>query len=136
MKTWYDVSWYGTRGTSHIVETRGYVAPPLDGVFITAPYFHNGSVPTLEGVLDSSKRPTVWVSNQSDDDYDWDAMGWKNKPTDWRLFVFGLRSKFGIGIGRGIYDTRRPGNSNQGHTYGDELTDDERRALLEYLKTL
>ena len=135
VKTWYDVSWYGTRGTSHIVETNGYVAPPLDGVFITAPYFHNGSVPTLEAVLDSSKRPTVWTSNQSDDDYDWDAMGWKDKPGDWR-FILALRSKFGIGVGRGRYDTRRPGNSNQGHTYGDQLTDDERQALLEYLKTL
>lgn len=135
VKTWYDVSWYGNRGTSHIEKTHGYVAPPLDGIFITAPYFHNGSVPTLEAVLDSSKRPTIWTSNQSDDDYDWDAVGWKNKPRDWR-FTFSLRSKFGIGLGRGRYITTRPGNSNAGHTYGDQLTEAERRAVLEYLKTL
>jgi mono/diheme cytochrome c family protein len=38
----------------------GYVAPPLDGVWATAPYFHNGSVPTLWHVLHPAERPTVW----------------------------------------------------------------------------
>ncbi len=135
VKTWWDDSWYGKRGTSSIVRTTGYVAPPLDGVFITAPYFHNGSVPTLEAVLDSSKRPTVWTSNYKDNDYDWEAVGWKNKPLDWRP-NFEVKPATGIGIGRGRNDTRKPGNSNQGHTYGDQLTADERRAVLEYLKTL
>ena len=34
--------------------------PPLDGVWATAPYLHNGSVPTLEAVLKSSDRPALW----------------------------------------------------------------------------
>ncbi|RLU00328.1 MAG: hypothetical protein D9N14_07505 [Ketobacter sp.] len=135
VKTWWDNSWYGKRGTSSIEVTNGYVAPPLDGVFITAPYFHNGSVPTLEAVLDSSKRPTVWTSNYKDNDYDWDAVGWENKPLDWRP-NFEVKPLTGIGIGRGRYDTRKRGNSNAGHTYGDLLTAEERRAVLEYLKTL
>jgi mono/diheme cytochrome c family protein len=135
VKTWWDGSWYGKRGTSSIERTHGYVAPPLDGVFITAPYFHNGSVPTLEAVLDSSKRPTVWTSNYKDNDYDWQSVGWKNKPLDWRP-NFEVKPLTGIGIGRGRYDTRKRGNSNDGHTYGDQLTADERRAVLEYLKTL
>lgn len=135
VKKWFDKSWYGKLGTSSIVETNGYVAPPLDGVFITAPYLHNGSVPTLEAVLDSSKRPTVWTSNYKDNDYDWDAVGWKNNPLDWRPNLE-VKPITGIGIGRGRYDTRKRGNSNKGHTYGDKLSADERRAVLEYLKTL
>ena len=35
-----------------------------------------------------------------------------------------------------MYDTTQPGRGNGGHTYGDELTDDERTAVIEYLKTL
>ena len=38
----------------------GYEAPPLYGVWASAPYFHNGSVPTVRGVLQPSKRPTIW----------------------------------------------------------------------------
>ena len=37
---------------------------------------------------------------------------------------------------RKVYDTTHSGRSNAGHTYGDELTDAERRAVIEYLKTL
>lgn len=135
VKTWYDKSWYGKRGTSSIVKTNGYVAPPLDGVWITAPYLHNGSVPTLEAMLDSSKRPDVWTSNQGAGDFDWDAVGWKNKPSDWRPRL-DLKPRTAVGIGRGRYDTKKKGNSNKGHYYGDELTAQERRAVLEYLKTL
>jgi hypothetical protein len=35
-----------------------------------------------------------------------------------------------------VYDTARPGQGNGGHTYGDDLTEDERLAVIEYLKTL
>jgi hypothetical protein len=37
---------------------------------------------------------------------------------------------------RRVYDTSQPGRGNGGHTYGDALTGDERRAVIEYLKTL
>ena len=37
---------------------------------------------------------------------------------------------------RKVYDTTRPGRGNGGHTYGDRLTEDERLAVIEYLKTL
>src|SRR5688572_12358815 len=39
----------------------GYQAPPLDGVWATAPYLHNGSVPTLHHLLKSSDRPEVFT---------------------------------------------------------------------------
>jgi mono/diheme cytochrome c family protein len=134
VKTWYDRSWYAQLKTSHIEKTNGYMPPPLDGVWITAPYFHNGSVPTLEGVIDSSKRPATWTSTLTDDDYDWDAVGWKNTPG--QIQAFSLDSYSAIKLGGGTYDTTEVGNSNQGHTYGDPLSADEKRALLEYLKTL
>lgn len=55
---WADESLRGDREL-------GYLAPPLYGVWATSPYFHNGSVPTLEGVLDPDVRPTIWrrISN-------------------------------------------------------------------------
>ncbi len=125
---WYKVSWYGKRGTSSIVRVNGYMAPPLDGVFMTAPYFHNGSVPTLEGVIDPEKRPAVWTSDCSEDDYDYDAVGWMDKPFDTCFWTLDQKQC--------AYYTNEPGNSNQGHTYGAVLSPDEKKALLEYLKTL
>jgi hypothetical protein len=37
---------------------------------------------------------------------------------------------------RKVYDTTRPGHSNAGHTFGDDFTEQERAAVIEYLKTL
>ena len=57
--------------TTQLAPEKGYVAPPLDGIWATAPFFHNGSVPTIAAVLDSSKRPTYWVRTSYDStDYD------------------------------------------------------------------
>jgi mono/diheme cytochrome c family protein len=112
---WFNGSVYGKN--ARLDPKAGYVAPPLDGIWATAPFFHNGSVPTLAAVLDSSQRPARWSSTFEDGEYDLDAVGWKN------------------GIGRG-YDTQALGCSNAGHTFGDALDAADRAALLEYLKTL
>ena len=52
LEEWFNESYYGTVSR---VETQspfvGYVAPPLDGIWASAPYFHNGSVPSIELVL-------------------------------------------------------------------------------------
>lgn len=117
---WFAESYYAGNGVSAMKNNKGYCAPPLDGIWVTAPFFHNGSVPTLEGVIDPSKRPAVWSTGFGDDDYDFDRVGWKlsEDPT--------LRK----------HDTTTPGNSNQGHTYGEVLDAEQKRAVLEYLKTL
>ena len=62
MIDWYNRSWF-SKGDhpAKLVPFNGYIAPPLDGVWITAPYFHNGSVPTIEAVLNSKFRPTYWT---------------------------------------------------------------------------
>jgi mono/diheme cytochrome c family protein len=118
---WWAASFYGQG--SRYERNAGYVAPPLDGIWATAPFLHNGSIPTLEGLLDSSKRPTTWSATFDDDTtfddngYDLSAVGWKSGPGE-------------------TYDTTLPGYSNAGHTYGDTLSAGDRRAVLEYLKTL
>jgi len=121
---WFNTSWYATtEPTAHAEPQLGYIAPPLDGVWITAPYFHNGSVPTLEGVLDSSKRPTYWRRTFRDDDYNPDAPGWNHTVEDGP-------------VDTNTYDTTIPGYGNGGHTYGDTLSERQRKAVVEYLKTL
>ncbi|MFO0605595.1 MAG: hypothetical protein U0324_20605 [Polyangiales bacterium] len=121
---WFNRSWYaGTGGsTARMVPTRGYVAPPLDGVWATAPYLHNGSVPTLTALLDSRRRPARWRRDFESDAYDLTAVGWPS--TD------------GSAGDANTYDTAQRGYGNGGHTYADALDDGQRRALLEYLKTL
>jgi mono/diheme cytochrome c family protein len=126
---WYEESFYGE--ISDIVVSEGYVAPPLDAVWATAPYLHNGSVPTIEALLDSSKRPKYWTRPFNDVDYDDATLGWKFTSLD-----HGHAGEPNAGKRTEIYDTTLPGYSNEGHVYGDALTDEQRRAVLEYLKTL
>src|SRR3569623_2032001 len=110
----------------------GYVAPPLDGIWATAPFFHNGSVPTIEAVLDSSKRPTYWVRTSYDStDYDPVAVGW-----NFTAITHGQAMEPTETARVKIYDTTLDGYHNTGHPNGDALTTDERQAVIEYLKTL
>ena len=61
--------------------TPGYTAPPLDGIWATAPYFHNGSVPSIALVLDSAARPGTWRRLDYDStNFDQDALGWPWQP--------------------------------------------------------
>ena len=110
----------------------GYQAPPLDGIWATAPYLHNGSVPTLHHLLKSDERPKVFTRSYRTgvEDYDEQRVGWK--------FTELLKAPSAMSAreGRQIYDTSKPGRSNAGHMFGDDLSDDERRAVIEYLKTI
>jgi mono/diheme cytochrome c family protein len=126
---WFNQSFYGE--DSDTQPGLGYVAPPLDGVWATAPYLHNGSVPTLAALLNSHARPTYWRFEGTDPDYDTGALGWS-----YRALEQGREQFASLDEQKWVYDTTRPGYGNHGHDFGDELTDRERRALLEYLKTL
>ena len=68
-------------GREHPVHTKriGYQAPPLDGIWATAPYLHNGSVPTLHALLDSSTPPGPLHPPTVDRflHYDTAHVGWK-----------------------------------------------------------
>src|SRR5581483_8862632 len=134
----YNESWFaretGPDGQPfRIADTRGYQAPPLDGVWATAPYFHNGSAPTAYHVLHLKARPKVFTRSYRTgaEDYDPLRLGWK---------VTVLEEAPGPEVSgferRKVYDTTQPGRGNGGHPFGDDLTEDERLAVIEYLKTL
>jgi mono/diheme cytochrome c family protein len=134
----WRASWFGQEkgpdGTRYpVVDRHGYQAPPLDGVWATAPYFHNGSVPTLYHVLNSKARPKLYTRSfrTGEEDYDPVKVGWKVTALDRRPdpALPGIER-------RKVYDTTQPGRGNGGHTFGDRLTEDERTAVIEYLKTL
>jgi mono/diheme cytochrome c family protein len=119
---WFNSSFYGE--IARLEPGVGYVPPPLDGVWATAPYFHNGSVPNLAAVLDSSLRKPRTAIVRGRDAYDLTAVGWPNRDPDDDTSA------------RWIYDTKLPGYANTGHTFGDKLSASERAAVIEYLKTL
>jgi mono/diheme cytochrome c family protein len=126
----YGASWFAHFGQDDtIVEPGGYMAPPLDGIWASAPYFHNGSVPTLWHVLHSDQRPAVW--SRTTDGYDPRKVGlemtaYPSMPGD----VKTGRDR------RKYFDTAKHGKSAAGHTFPDQLDEDQKRAVLEYLKTL
>jgi hypothetical protein len=97
-----------------------YEARPLNGIWATAPYLHNGSVPTLDALFrkqaDRPKSFTVGVRS-----FDTTKVGLADPPPSSTLPKF---------------DTTRPGNSNAGHEFGVDLSDDERKWLIDYLKSL
>jgi hypothetical protein len=126
---WYKSSFFGE--VSRLEPQQGYVAPPLDGIWATAPYLHNGSVPTLAALLDSSTRPRFWTRSFDSTQYDPAALGWLFDALD-----HGKDAETDSTTKRNLYDTTRPGYANAGHTFGDALSADDRSAVLEYLKTL
>lgn len=166
----------------------GYLAPPLYGVWATAPYFHNGAVPTVWQVLKPEDRPSIWrrLSTPARADqvgqvvmgydaslergYDATHLGWNHEilscgtagtvpyldcnPNDggqsvqdvlgliwgngglaWNLLNLPILSNAQI-EDRKVYNTAMYSQSKAGHEFTAVLTDAERRALIEYLKTL
>ncbi len=130
----YNATWFGEQ---YPVTARriGYQAPPLDGIWATAPYLHNGSVPTLHALLDSSTRPDRFTRPPSTDfeHYDQQNVGWTFRRVSAQELASTKRS---LHEAHFIYDTSRFGLGNGGHTFGDKLSDPERASLIEYLKTL
>ena len=121
---WFNNSWFAMGDHPARLEPfSGYIAPPLDGIWITAPYLHNGSVPDLESLLDSKQRPRFWSRDFDNPEYDYETLGWKFSRQD-------------SARGPMVYNTDLPGYGNYGHRYGDRLNKKERKAIMEYLKTL
>ncbi len=126
----YGQSWFAEHGAkNNINDPGGYVAPPLDGIWASAPYFHNGSVPTIWHVLRPKQRPVVW--RRDEDGYDQELAGLQVE-----TFVTLPKEAIADWQKRTYFDTRAFGKSAAGHDFPLQLTDDEARAVLEYLKTL
>jgi hypothetical protein len=109
----------------HYRKTFGYANMPLDGVWLRAPYLHNGSVPTLHDLLKPQKdRPPLFY--RGNDVYDQQKVG----------FVSELKEQGGRKFFP--YDTTKPGNGNGGHEgreYGTYLSGGDKDALVEFMKT-
>jgi hypothetical protein len=108
---------------NEFVKTDGYATGLLDGIWLRAPYLHNGSVPTLRALLaPAASRPTWFY--RGNDTYDQTDVGFVST-----IATEGAQTYVEI-------DTTRDGNSNSGHEYGTDLSPADIDALLEYLKTL
>jgi hypothetical protein len=158
---------YGDERYSHFRKTFGYVNMPLDGIWLRAPYLHNGSVPTLRDLLEPARsRPKVFYRGY--DLYDPERMGFVSSPDKFdekghsRLEPDDPRTYFRQAVPCAEHpDQCQPrattyrarcedpegskpaqeticGNGNWGHEgreYGTDLRDDQKKALIEYLKT-
>jgi processive rubber oxygenase RoxA-like protein len=118
-------------------KSRGYAATPLTGVWANFPYLHNGSVPTLHHLLGpASERPSIFQVTAART-LDRTRMGQPlvANPTDGRLSETEIVRR--SGGDRNWFYTARPGSGNAGHDFWSRIrTDANRRALIEYLKTL
>jgi mono/diheme cytochrome c family protein len=109
---------------AHFRKTKGYANSPLDGLWLRAPYLHNGAVPNLRELLEPRPKRTK-TFYRGNTVYDPQNVGFVSDAPQQKgrkLFVF---------------DTNKDGNGNQGHEgrpYGTDLPADEKRALIEYLK--
>ena len=131
---------------------KGYKARPLNGIWATAPFLHNGSVPTLYDLLSPlEKRPSfVQLGSQQFDpahvgitqDADLDKKLLSDKEDSHELTADYEEGLF-------VLDTRQPGNTNTGHIFDDreksafvsgiigpKLSEAQKMALIEYLKTI
>ena len=101
--------------------TGGYVAVPLEGLWLRAPYLHNGSVPSLADLLEKAdRRPALF--RRGYDVYDPLRVG----------FVSSGPEAERVGT---LFDTTLAGGGNGGHLYGTDLAATDKAALIEYLKT-
>jgi hypothetical protein len=110
---------------SHFRKTMGYANSPLDGIWLRAPYLHNGSVPNLRELLEPAAVRSKFFY-RGYDVYDPENVG----------FVSNVAERDGRHFFP--FDTEKDGNHNYGHEgreYGTNLSAEEKRALLEYLKT-
>ncbi len=121
-------------------DDRGYIALQLDGLWLRAPYLHNGSVPTLRALLEQEeRRPRTFYRGY--DVLDRWNVGFVSRrcagedadlPPGPELLQWGCMPEH-----EGwLFDTAERGNSNRGHRYGTTLDDESKNALVEYLKTL
>ena len=121
-----------------VVPQKGYVPPPLEGIWARWPYFHNNSIPNLCALLTpGSLRPKTYYSGKAVDksrDFDQECVGYplgEKTPEAWKK-----NSEF-------FYDTQREGLSNSGHDQkilmreGQEIySQEQKQELIEFLKTL
>lgn len=126
----------------HVVHSReqigqAYIAPRLEGIWARFPYLHNGSIPNIDALLQPvTQRPRAFDIEDAGEAnrFDQTRLGLKAPAhgSDDEIFL----QQLGGDGERSVYDTRRPGHSNQGHEFGVHLSSTDKAALIEYLKSL
>lgn len=130
MRFGVQFTWLGSFGKKKtVVDPGGYIAPPLEGVWASAPYLHNGSVPTLRHLFYPEERPTVW--QRTEDGYDREKIG-----IEIAAFNDVPAEATDPRVKRTYFDSRIFGKSNAGHLFPAQLEEADKQAVLEYLKTL
>lgn len=111
----------------HFKKTDGYANMPLDGLWLRAPYLHNGSVPTLADLLEKpAERPLAFRRGREHVALDPERGGFVAPACIPSIAAESTPGSF-------CFDTTLAGNSNRGHEYGTELSAAEKHALLGYL---
>jgi len=125
LNEWAQIADPATLGSARreMVQSGGYIAPSLDGIWLRSPYLHNGSVPSIRHLLEpQSSRPSMfYVGNDVVEPQSIGFVWTEPKQQGRRDFA--------------PYDTAQQGHSNAGHLYGTNLPAAEKTALLEYIKT-
>lgn len=115
---------------------RGYYAPRLEGIWARFPYLHNASVPNIEALLTSpEQRPAVFSLVDAGEEHRFSEtlLGLTLPATAQQAQRLQTQASAGA---RDVYDVSRPGHSNRGHDFGTSLSDEDKSALIEFLKTL
>ncbi len=115
----------------HARAMNGYIAPALTSVWASAPYLHNGSVPTLWHLMHPEARPARFQVGGH-------RLDFARVGIDGAVGADGVYrypAGYAPWMEPDVYDTRAPGHSNAGHTEPfDDLGEDDKRALMEFLK--
>lgn len=118
------------------IAQHGYFAPRLEGVWSRFPYLHNGSVPTLADLLlPEAQRPRLFSLQDAGERHRFDPVRIGLTLPDSEREVNELKRRLRRGY-RDIYTVEKIGHSNLGHNFHTDLPASDKRALLEYLKTL
>jgi hypothetical protein len=120
-----------------LVKSEGYAATPLTGVWANYPYLHNGSVPTLHHLLSpESERPKIFNVIAATR-FDPEQVGQKLYLDDEGEGLSQAKLLRKFGSSHDWFNANRPGCGNTGHDFSHQIkTDQNRIALIEYLKTL
>lgn len=118
-------------GAERAAPTIGYKARSLNGIWATAPYLHNGSVPTLANLLSKDRGPGFWISNSR---YDHVKKAFHPASNTFDPKAVGISAEKSESAF--WFDTTKEGNRNTGHSFGTDLDGDEKLWLIEFLKTL
>jgi mono/diheme cytochrome c family protein len=122
--TFQDTPYHDQIAAAH---TGGYVAPPLDGIWSSAPYLHNGSIPTIWHLLTPEARPETFELGGHM--LDFTRLGLRLQDGRYPEGYVPFSQPV-------ILDTTQPGLGNDGHDFGATLSDVDKSALMEFLKQL